>query len=219
MRKISRPSPAMVVALIALFVALGGSGYAALSGKDKKKIRNIADQEIAAKAAGLSVANAANAQNAANAANAQNAANAASATNAANAANAQVAQNANTLDGIDSGGFVRSFGGRISDISPAVVFSVPELQLTILGDTSAASSANFRVRNDASSGNVEVANLVDHTDTIFQVLPTQTSANRSDAGPLVATAAANPDLMLIFNCAQGIGGAYCFGQLMRAPAS
>jgi hypothetical protein len=29
-RKLSRPSPAMVVALIALFVALGGSGYAAV---------------------------------------------------------------------------------------------------------------------------------------------------------------------------------------------
>jgi hypothetical protein len=48
----------MVVALIALFVALSGSGYAALSGKDKKQVRKIANQEIAAKAGGLSVANA-----------------------------------------------------------------------------------------------------------------------------------------------------------------
>jgi hypothetical protein len=213
MRKISRPSPAMIVALIALFVALGGSGYAALSNKDKKKVRAIADQQITARAGGLSVANAANAQNAANAANAQNAANAANAQNAVNATNATA------LGGFSSGGFVRSFGSHISDISDAAVFSVPEMQLTILGDTSAASSANFRVRNDASSGNVEVANLIDHTDTVFQVLPNQTSANRSDAGPLVATSATNPDLMLIFNCAQGVGGAYCFGQLHNAPAA
>jgi hypothetical protein len=35
------PSPPMVVALLALFVALGGTSYA-LTKKDKKKVRNIA---------------------------------------------------------------------------------------------------------------------------------------------------------------------------------
>jgi hypothetical protein len=60
-----RPSPALVVAFIALFVALGGAGYAALRGKDKKKVRVIADQEITKQAAGLSVANSANAGNSA----------------------------------------------------------------------------------------------------------------------------------------------------------
>jgi hypothetical protein len=60
-----RPSPALVIAFIALFVALGGAGYAALRGKDKKKVRAIADQEISKQAAGLSVGNAANAGNAA----------------------------------------------------------------------------------------------------------------------------------------------------------
>jgi hypothetical protein len=62
-----RPSPALVVAFLALFVAMGGAGYAALKGKDKKKVRAIADQEISKQAAGLSVANAASAANAANA--------------------------------------------------------------------------------------------------------------------------------------------------------
>jgi hypothetical protein len=56
-----RPSPALVIACIALFVAMGGVGYAALKGKDKKKVRAIADQEITKQAPGLSVANAANA--------------------------------------------------------------------------------------------------------------------------------------------------------------
>ncbi len=35
------PSPAMIVAMVALFVALGGTSYA-LTKKDKKKVRNIA---------------------------------------------------------------------------------------------------------------------------------------------------------------------------------
>jgi hypothetical protein len=54
-----RPSPALVIACVALFVAMGGVGYAALKGKDKKKVRSIADQEITKQAPGLSVANAA----------------------------------------------------------------------------------------------------------------------------------------------------------------
>ena len=64
MRKLVRgllPSPALVVACLALFVALGGAGYAALQGKDKKKVRAIADQEISKQAQGLTVANAGNA--------------------------------------------------------------------------------------------------------------------------------------------------------------
>jgi hypothetical protein len=59
------PSPALIVACVALFVAMGGAGYAALKGKDKKKVRAIADQEISKQAPGLKVANAANATNAA----------------------------------------------------------------------------------------------------------------------------------------------------------
>ena len=68
MRKLVRglmPSPALVVASLALFVALGGVGYAALNGKDKRKVRGIADQEIAKQASSLKVSSAANAANAA----------------------------------------------------------------------------------------------------------------------------------------------------------
>jgi hypothetical protein len=56
-----RPTPALVIACLALFVAMGGVGYAALKGKDKKKVRRIADQEISKQASGLSVASAVNA--------------------------------------------------------------------------------------------------------------------------------------------------------------
>jgi hypothetical protein len=58
-----RPSPALVIACLALFLAMGGVGYAALKGKDKKKVRAIADQEITKQAPGLSVGSAANAAN------------------------------------------------------------------------------------------------------------------------------------------------------------
>ena len=40
-RRIQRPSPALVIALIALFVALGGTGYAAATGSiDSREIAN-----------------------------------------------------------------------------------------------------------------------------------------------------------------------------------
>jgi hypothetical protein len=53
-----RPSTALLIACLALFMAMGGVGYAALKGKEKAKVRSIADQEIAKRAPGLSVANA-----------------------------------------------------------------------------------------------------------------------------------------------------------------
>jgi hypothetical protein len=53
-----RPSPALLIACLALFLAMGGVGYGALKGKDKTKVRSIADQEIAKQAPALSVANA-----------------------------------------------------------------------------------------------------------------------------------------------------------------
>ena len=59
------PSPAMVVAIIALVFAVAGTAVAsvatisALTKKEKKQTRNIADNEIAKKAPGLSVADSA----------------------------------------------------------------------------------------------------------------------------------------------------------------
>jgi hypothetical protein len=68
-RVIRRPSPAMIVAVVALIVALGGTAVgAAFVNKKQNKL-----------APGLSVASAKNADNAANAANAANAGNASNA--------------------------------------------------------------------------------------------------------------------------------------------
>jgi hypothetical protein len=69
--KMLRLSPALIVAVIAVVLAIGGTATAALGGKDKKKVTSIADrevtkqapgiadQQITKRAPGLSVANAA----------------------------------------------------------------------------------------------------------------------------------------------------------------
>jgi hypothetical protein len=60
MRKLFKhaPSPAMIVAIVAVILALGGSAVAALGKKDKKQVRNIANNEITKRASGLAVASA-----------------------------------------------------------------------------------------------------------------------------------------------------------------
>jgi hypothetical protein len=69
MRKLlsRRPSASMIVAIIAVILAVGGTATAALTKKDKKQVRKIAAGEISKQASSLSVANAANASKAANA--------------------------------------------------------------------------------------------------------------------------------------------------------
>ena len=104
MRKLfsRRPSPAMIVAIIAVILALAGTATAALTKKDKKKVRGIADSEITKMAPGLSVANAANASNAANAAK---------------------AADSDALGGVGPGGYVKgaghSFFGAASGANPS----------------------------------------------------------------------------------------------------
>ena len=74
----SKPSPAMVVSIIALVFALAGSAAAGvatvsvLNKKEKKQTRNIARDEINKAAQGLSVANATNATSAISAISASN---------------------------------------------------------------------------------------------------------------------------------------------------
>ncbi|MGZ5312059.1 MAG: hypothetical protein ACXWEA_08380 [Solirubrobacterales bacterium] len=61
MKNVRRPSPALVIACIALVAALGGTAIAGgvINGK---KAKNIANKQITKRAPGLSVANAANAE-------------------------------------------------------------------------------------------------------------------------------------------------------------
>jgi hypothetical protein len=76
--RLSRPSPAMIVAVIALIFAMGGTALAVvgLNGKQKRQVKSIANQQINAKAPHLSVASAKNADHATDANHATNADNA-----------------------------------------------------------------------------------------------------------------------------------------------
>lgn len=117
LRRRLTPSPAMVVAVIAVVLALGGTGYAAsnaVGGSARHSARHIikhvafADNAGFAKSAGFAhqaahafaADGATNALNATNATNAANAANATNAKNAVNAANAATANVANGLTGM-----------------------------------------------------------------------------------------------------------------------
>jgi hypothetical protein len=128
-----RPSPAMIVALLALFVALGGSSYAAvkIGARDIKRgavgTRAIANDSVRsadihnATVSGADVADnsltnadidntnlsAQTAESANTATRATTATSANTATNATNATNATSADNADKLDGLDSTDFTR----------------------------------------------------------------------------------------------------------------
>lgn len=116
---IRRPSAALVVAIVALFAALGGTGYAAatLSGRDiqKKSIPGnrvmqnaLAGGQINESKLGVvpAASRALTAQTAASATTAGSATTAESAQNAQNAVNAQSAQNAQQLQGLQSAAFL-----------------------------------------------------------------------------------------------------------------
>jgi cytoskeletal protein RodZ len=129
MRKFPRPrvSPALVISIVALVLALGDTSMASvpvgylsralgLSSREQKQVKSIAEKEIAIKAPGLSVrsaatagdattaktatsaTNATNANSATTATNATNATNAVNASQAANAVNATTASNADHAD-------------------------------------------------------------------------------------------------------------------------
>jgi hypothetical protein len=71
-RVLRRPSPAMVIAIVALIAALGGTAVAG-GVINKKKAKNIANNVVTQRAPGLSVSHAGSADNATNASNAGNA--------------------------------------------------------------------------------------------------------------------------------------------------
>ena len=181
MGKLPKPSPAMVVALLALVLALAGTATAALTGKDKKKVRNIADQEITKKAGGLSVATAANATNAAN------------------------AGNASALGGIVAGSFPQAFLGTADATSSnnAPMFSVPQLGVTILSKTSGATGASFKVQNDNASASVVVGTTADSTMGTLVTHGNTSAEINGTASPVLITVNGKPNTVLMVTCAIG----------------
>jgi hypothetical protein len=112
-RRLRAPSPALVIALIALFVALGGTSFAAINALPKNsvgakqlkknavtgvKIKKGAVTASKINPSGLTVPSATHATSAD------------SATNATNATNATTAANANALGGVAASGYVKNSG-------------------------------------------------------------------------------------------------------------
>lgn len=119
-RHLRAPSPALVIALIALFVALGGTSIAAINALPKNsvgakqlkknavtgvKIKNKAVTAAKINTKGLNVPNATHATSADSATSATNATNA---TNATSATNATHATNADQLGGVAASGYTRA---------------------------------------------------------------------------------------------------------------
>src|SRR3954470_21834993 len=105
------PSPAIVISLIALFLALGGTSYAATKVVLTKHKDAKADTTLVGRLApSLSVEHAKTADNATNAVNATDAVNATNATNATtatHATNATTAQTANVANAIGAVTYVK----------------------------------------------------------------------------------------------------------------
>jgi hypothetical protein len=147
-----RPSPAMVVAGMALIIALAGTAMAAptaiksvLSKKEKSQVKNI----VNGLAPGLSVANAANASNAANAAN---------------------ANNANTLDGVDSTGFlqVKSRVREVNDTTEDTNYTndINLIQLSNLAAGQWVIQATTQIDNDTGSALTINCDLINTNGTV-----------------------------------------------------
>jgi hypothetical protein len=103
--RLRRPSPALIIASIALFMALGGGAYAATSSDSKqdKKIASAAAKNYFKKhigSASVSHANTANSSNTANSANSANTAN--------TAGSAGTASNALALGGVAPSGYAQT---------------------------------------------------------------------------------------------------------------
>jgi hypothetical protein len=146
-----RRSPTLVIAMIALIAALGGSAIAAggLTGKQKKQVRKISDKEISKKAGGLSVANAGHAG---------------TADNATNAANAAVAQSPVAWAHVSKGGTLLGSSSNISQANVVEPYGDGEYCFKGLGFAFKSALANVDFKDVTSSDNAASVGIPDPLD-------------------------------------------------------
>jgi hypothetical protein len=143
-----KPSPAMLVSIVALVFAVAGTAVAGvatisvLNKKEKKQTRNIANKQIDKRASGLNV---------------NSAKTAAHATNADQASSATAAGNASLLEGLGAGAFARatqidSGSGDNTALTQTPLVSFPEIGLEVRTDGDADSSNALRLVNSRATG-------------------------------------------------------------------
>ncbi|HZT83836.1 MAG TPA: hypothetical protein VE984_00245 [Gaiellaceae bacterium] len=145
------PSPALVISLIALFLALGGTSVAATKVILAKHADKKADTKLVKKLApSLSVKHAKTANSATTAASATHATTADSATNATNATNATTAANATALGGISASGYTRrdcsSLTGQIKGFARINDAAVSTTSLSTAGVEAAYNCSGGSIR-------------------------------------------------------------------------
>jgi hypothetical protein len=215
----------MVVALLALFVALASSGFAAVKlSRNSVKSKNIAPNAV--KSSDI-------ARNAVKSSDI--APNAVRSSDIApdNVTGADVLEStlakvpdADTLDGNDASTFPKVFSGSSALDPPgnpdqAVMFSVPQLGVSALADNTIATSGALRIRNDRSSGTVAVSDRDQFDGVSFLLAPGEiTHAGLMGGGgfqnqdmPVTVTSSAVPGVVLSIICGIGENGENCTGLL------
>src|SRR5438067_1249636 len=168
-RRFRLPSPAVVIAMVALFAALGGTSFAATKVITAKHKDAKADTKLVKKLApSLSVKHAKTANSATSAANATHATSADSATNATNATNATHATSATTATTATNATNANTVGGyapnglsRVAYTNDANTATSTEQPLTTV--TLTAPSAGFVVVHadvDVEGASSTVTNII-----------------------------------------------------------
>jgi hypothetical protein len=204
MRGFRMPSPAMIVALIALASSLAGGAYAVT----KLKRNSVHSKQIARNA----VKSADIAPNAVKGVD-------------VNEGTLGKVPDADKFGGVGATGYPRVFSGHTAidppDPDSAVLFSVPQLGVSVIADDTVASSGGIRVRNDRTTGQIKVA-VRDDFDGVSEVVdPGEIEPSGSPGGsgiqntdmPLTITTSAVPDSVLTVICGIGDGGEHCVGLL------
>src|SRR5262245_7949344 len=179
MSRIKRPSPALVISIMALVAAVAVPAYAALTKGEKKTVKNLANAQITKRAPGLAVASAKNAN---------------SANNAANATTAGTANDALALGGRAASGYVRNDCngfGQVKGFAQVIgtnSFSssfVDVFGLTCSGEAAQArriSLGQYEVRFQGTTATVAMGSALAQSDSIQGTVDVQVMLEQDGPG-------------------------------------
>ena len=171
MSRIKRPSPALVVAILALVAAIAVPAFA-LTKKEKRVVKKIANAQITKRAPGLSVASAQNAN---------------TANSAATADSATTAESANSLDGAE---FCRTDGVlTLDDDDPEQVLCQQGAISVQTFCNASGPNTGATLRFVTTTGGTFLRSPVDNvaSTATFQIMVAATVTDAPGGGPTVST--------------------------------